>query len=158
MKLLILSVVAALSLISLTSSFSANTGITRSKIHTKEEKLSLFTSLHGHDHDHGHGHGHDHTNNDSMASTPKSKPSSAATATATATAAAKQLSRRGMMETAFKSASILALTLTGIPKPSFAGLVQFPCDYVLMNKYHFMRAGESLLESENVLSTNPMYM
>lgn len=142
MKRLILSVAAS---ISLASSFSANTrtttctGIARSKQeHTTrtEENLSVFT-LHGH----SHGHGHINTNNDN---------DSMATGT--------QLSRRGMMENAFKSASILAFTLTVGPKPSFAGLVQFPCDYDLRNTYHFMRAGESLLENQNLLSTNPLFM
>lgn len=39
-----------------------------------------------------------------------------------------------------------------------AGLVQFPCDYKLMNTYHLMRAGESMLESQDILSTNPLFL
>ena len=69
-----------------------------------------------------------------------------------------QFSRRSMMRSAIQSASILTLTVLGGSEPSFAGLVQFPCKYDLKNKYHFMRAGESLLESEDLLSTNPMFM
>jgi len=40
------------------------------------------------------------------------------------------------------------------------GLVQFPMDKEkpLMNTYHFMRAGESLLEEENILYTNPLFL
>jgi len=38
------------------------------------------------------------------------------------------------------------------------GLVQFPCKSPLGNTYHFMRAGETLLEAENILSTNPLFV
>ena len=39
------------------------------------------------------------------------------------------------------------------------GLVTFPCfEGSLMNKYHVMRAGQSLLEEENILSTNPLFL
>ena len=40
------------------------------------------------------------------------------------------------------------------------GLVQFPCTEPgdLANTYHMMRAGESLLEAEDVLSTNPLFL
>eukprot|EP00956_Cyclotella_meneghiniana_P043424 scaffold269738_cov79-Cyclotella_meneghiniana.AAC.1 len=38
------------------------------------------------------------------------------------------------------------------------GLVRFPCKEPLLNKYHFMRAGTSLLEEENVWSTNPLFL
>ena len=37
------------------------------------------------------------------------------------------------------------------------GLVQFPCPS-LANTYHIMRSGESGLEAENILSTNPLFM
>ena len=39
-----------------------------------------------------------------------------------------------------------------------AGLVQFPCTYELMNTYHFMRAGESVLESRDVVLSNPLFL
>lgn len=39
------------------------------------------------------------------------------------------------------------------------GLVQFPCDPgELMNTYHLMRAGQSGLEAEGILSTNPLFL
>lgn len=38
------------------------------------------------------------------------------------------------------------------------GLVQFPCNHRLMNTYHFMRSGQSLLESEDFISTNPLLL
>ena len=39
------------------------------------------------------------------------------------------------------------------------GLVQFPCsEGVLKNKYHLMRAGQSGLEEQNILSTNPLFL
>lgn len=44
-------------------------------------------------------------------------------------------------------------------RASARGLVRFPCnDYEFLNKYHFMRAGESLLEEEGVWSTNPLFL
>jgi hypothetical protein len=39
------------------------------------------------------------------------------------------------------------------------GLVKFPCkDYAFLNTYHFMRAGESLLEEEGIWTTNPLFL
>jgi broad specificity phosphatase PhoE len=39
------------------------------------------------------------------------------------------------------------------------GLVQFPCPPgELSNTYHLMRAGESILESDGILSTNPLFL
>jgi hypothetical protein len=39
------------------------------------------------------------------------------------------------------------------------GLVQFPCPPgELANTYHMMRAGESILEAEGILSTNPLFL
>ena len=55
--------------------------------------------------------------------------------------------------------SILAGTSFLLP-PATAqarGLVQFPCAE-LGNTYHFIRAGESLMEEENVWSTNPLFL
>ena len=45
--------------------------------------------------------------------------------------------------------------------PSFArGLVQFPVNdpKQLLNTYHFLRVGESLLEEEDIWSTNPLFL
>jgi hypothetical protein len=69
-----------------------------------------------------------------------------------------QFSRRSMMRTAVQSASIITLTTLGASEPSYAGLIQFPCNRAMKNTYHVMRAGESLLESQDLLSTNPMLM
>jgi hypothetical protein len=39
------------------------------------------------------------------------------------------------------------------------GLVQFPCPPgELSNTYHMMRAGESILEADGILSTNPLFL
>jgi hypothetical protein len=46
----------------------------------------------------------------------------------------------------------------GRPEPAQAKLVQFPCKEGLMNTYHFMRAGESLLEEQNMWGTNPLFL
>eukprot|EP00545_Synedropsis_sp_CCMP1620_P000558 CAMPEP_0119003744 /NCGR_PEP_ID=MMETSP1176-20130426/742_1 /TAXON_ID=265551 /ORGANISM="Synedropsis recta cf, Strain CCMP1620" /LENGTH=525 /DNA_ID=CAMNT_0006955369 /DNA_START=122 /DNA_END=1699 /DNA_ORIENTATION=- len=42
--------------------------------------------------------------------------------------------------------------------PAHAKLIQFPCAEGLGNTYHFMRAGESLLEADNLLGTNPLFL
>lgn len=63
-------------------------------------------------------------------------------------------SRRSLL----MASSLLTLPLLVKMEPANAGLVQFPCDYNLMNTYHLMRAGESLLESEGILSTNPLFL
>lgn len=65
------------------------------------------------------------------------------------------MTRRTSLLTSY---SFLSASLFLKPKPSNAGLVQFPCNYNLMNTYHFMRAGESLLESQDILSTNPLFL
>jgi hypothetical protein len=45
------------------------------------------------------------------------------------------------------------------PPPAKAELVQFPCEPgTLRNTYHFMRAGQSLLEAQNVWGTNPLFL
>lgn len=43
--------------------------------------------------------------------------------------------------------------------PSYArGWVQFPCTQPLLNTYHFMRTGTSLLEAQDIWSTNPLFL
>ena len=69
-----------------------------------------------------------------------------------------ELSRRNLFNSAMKSAITIGTVLGPALQAANAGLVQFPCDYNLMNTYHFMRAGESLLESQNLLSTNPLFL
>ena len=72
-------------------------------------------------------------------------------------ALAPQQSRRSLIFNALNMASFVATATMGAP-PSNAGLVQFPCDNDLMNTYHFIRAGESMLESKDLISTNPLFM
>lgn len=38
------------------------------------------------------------------------------------------------------------------------GLVSFPCEAPLLNVYHLMRGGISLLEEQDILSTNPLFL
>ena len=38
------------------------------------------------------------------------------------------------------------------------GLVKFPCKNGFLNTYHFMRAGQTLLEEEDIWSTNPLFL
>ncbi len=64
-------------------------------------------------------------------------------------------SRRSVL---IKSSSLLVSSIFFKSEPAHAGLVQFPCNYNLMNTYHFMRAGESLLESQDILATNPLFL
>lgn len=63
------------------------------------------------------------------------------------------VSRRRWLLSAWSS----LLVLGSRPPPAHAGLVQFPCDS-LNNRYHFLRAGESLLEADNIYSTNPLFL
>lgn len=54
--------------------------------------------------------------------------------------------------------SLPILAAIGIPQPVKAEWVRFPATKGLGNKYHFMRAGQSLLEEANILATNPMFL
>lgn len=53
--------------------------------------------------------------------------------------------------------SIPFTLFTGALSADARGLVKFPCEK-LGNKYHLMRAGKSLLEEENIWSTNPLFL
>jgi len=46
------------------------------------------------------------------------------------------------------------------PKAKARGLVQFPVDDPrdMLNTYHFLRVGETLLEAEDIWSTNPLFL
>ena len=70
-----------------------------------------------------------------------------------------ELDRRSMIKTA-TSALLFSFPFTRGQEVSNAapGLVQFPCNHRLMNTYHFMRSGQSLLESEDYISTNPLLL
>lgn len=71
----------------------------------------------------------------------------------------------GLSETAGESrreilskVACLSFLLTTKAEPANANLMQFPCKNGLRNTYHFMRAGESLSEEQNILLTNPMFL
>ena len=68
--------------------------------------------------------------------------------------------RRSFLERgALSSLSLGAWCLSGAPADAGArGLVRFPCKEPLLNNYHFLRAGASMLEVEDVLSTNPLFL
>ena len=59
----------------------------------------------------------------------------------------------------FTASAAASLLWTQFPHAAMAGgLVQFPCDRPLKNRYHFMRAGLSELEEEHLWCTNPLFM
>ncbi len=68
-----------------------------------------------------------------------------------------EFSRRDWFKRSADSVAFAA-GLVSLVEPSEAGLVQFPVDYQLMNTYHIMRSGESLLESQDILSSNPLFL
>jgi broad specificity phosphatase PhoE len=45
-----------------------------------------------------------------------------------------------------------------VPVAQARGLVQFPLKERLLNTYHFMRAGTSLLDERDIYSTNPLFL
>jgi broad specificity phosphatase PhoE len=45
-----------------------------------------------------------------------------------------------------------------VPSAGARGLVQFPLKRPLLNTYHLLRAGSSLLEEQDVYSTNPLFL
>ena len=67
------------------------------------------------------------------------------------------LSRRNALQAALIS-SYVACGFNFFMEPALADLIQFPITYPLKNTYHFMRAGESLLESQDIISTNPLFL
>jgi hypothetical protein len=56
--------------------------------------------------------------------------------------------------------SIAALSFFGLQGDvaNARGLARFPCKEPLLNTYHFMRSASSLLEEENIWSTNPLFL
>ena len=64
--------------------------------------------------------------------------------------------RRFFVDSLCWAAGVAALAPTETAQAR--GLVQFPCREGLGNTYHFMRAGESILESEDIWSTNPLFL
>ena len=75
--------------------------------------------------------------------------------------------RRHVLTSSFKSFLIAAVTIGGTTtitdkNPSSIaraiGLVQFPCVEPLLNKYYLMRSGTTLLEEQDIWSTNPLFL
>ena len=59
----------------------------------------------------------------------------------------------------YSVASSLASAILPFCAPANArGLVQFPCKSPLFNTYHMMRAGTTLLEEDDIISTNPLFL
>jgi hypothetical protein len=48
-------------------------------------------------------------------------------------------------------------SFVALPKRANAELIQFPCQN-LRNRYHFMRAGQSKLEEQDLWGTNPLFL
>lgn len=70
-------------------------------------------------------------------------------------AATDDFNRRSFLKSTVQTLAAIG-TQTDIA--SARGLARFPCKEPLLNTYHFMRAGKSLLEEENVWSTNPLFL
>lgn len=66
-------------------------------------------------------------------------------------------SRRKYVRTIFDCALFTVGAFAGTKQAS-ANLVQFPVTNDLMNTYHIMRAGESILDHEDIISTNPLFL
>lgn len=59
------------------------------------------------------------------------------------------------------AASVFGSCFDGPPQEAQArGLVKFPVNdpNVLLNSYHFLRVGDTLLEDEDIWSTNPLFL
>ena len=54
--------------------------------------------------------------------------------------------------------SIATVSVLLPPSSQAMGLVQFPCREPFMNTYHFMRAGQNLMEADDIWSTNPLFL
>jgi len=54
---------------------------------------------------------------------------------------------------------ITAMAISGYTTPAYAGgLVQFPPTKPFLNTYHLMRVGETMLEADDIWSTNPLFL
>ena len=63
--------------------------------------------------------------------------------------------RKFLKQTILSSSTILSSLSSNVANAR--GLIRFPCKE-LLNTYHFMRSGTSLLEIDNVWSTNPLFL
>ena len=92
------------------------------------------------------------------------KGTGARTSTVTGTTASETnaeslstFSRRKCVRSLFDCALFAVGSFAGTKEAS-ANLVQFPVTYDLRNTYHIMRAGESILDQEDIMSTNPLFL
>jgi len=97
-------------------------------------------------------------------STAVNKGTGARTSTVTGTTASETnaeslstFSRRKCVRSLFDCALFAVGSFAGTKEAS-ANLVQFPVTYDLRNTYHIMRAGESILDQEDIMSTNPLFL
>ncbi|KAL9186147.1 hypothetical protein ACHAXT_005385 [Thalassiosira profunda] len=67
----------------------------------------------------------------------------------------QQNNRRTFLE---GSALSLSYAFGSAGRADARGLVRFPCKEPFLNTYHFLRAGSSLLEVEDIWSTNPLFL
>jgi len=66
--------------------------------------------------------------------------------------------RRRFFHTIGSSAALAGTLLNHPGNASGRGLVMFPCKTPLANKYHIMRTGTSLLEEDDIWSTNALFL
>ena len=66
-------------------------------------------------------------------------------------------SRRKCVRSIFDCALFAVGSFAGTKEAS-ANLVQFPVTYDMMNTYHVMRAGESILDQQDIISTNQLFL
>mmetsp|Transcript_37887 Transcript_37887/g.43275 ORF Transcript_37887/g.43275 Transcript_37887/m.43275 type:complete len:364 (+) Transcript_37887:109-1200(+) len=67
-------------------------------------------------------------------------------------------SRRFFLGKSILFSPSLALLFSQSAAHGQGGLIKFPCTRPLGNTYHFIRAGQTLLEAEDILSTNPLFV
>jgi len=114
--------------------------------HNNIQNHEGFLLNHDHNHNHNHNHNLDHNhddeknNNDANNNHPHDQ---------------KINSRE---RRAFFQGMLNSLLLVARPQNSNAQFVQFPCVNGFGNTYHFVRAGESLMEEEGVWTTNPLFL
>jgi broad specificity phosphatase PhoE len=80
---------------------------------------------------------------------------------ARAAAGADGRRRRRLVALPFLAAAACASSsffFPAVPAAGARGLVQFPLRRPLLNTYHLLRAGSSLLEEQDVYSTNPLFL
>ena len=108
---------------------------------------------------------HDHINRSPLLKS-KIKPSSSSPHVVPITMSQSVSTRRHVLTSSIKSFMIAAVAIGGATvtdkNPSSIaraiGLVEFPCVKPLLNKYYLMRSGTTLLEEQDIWSTNPLFL